>query len=147
MQRAIRNPFGRLLVDPATLTRRERVSLMNRVAGRLTADGDPEMRWLGTNIAAWLRDGGRLDATLGVVPTQGSRATPQTVLRQTECDGLLLRLSVLAGGDRAALSVLRGQAPCPAGATDLVERLQRLQTPTSRDAIRRARQRSARLRT
>jgi hypothetical protein len=144
VHRHIRNPFGRLLVDPATLTRRERVALMNRVSGRLTADSDPEMRWLGTNIAAWLRDGGRLDAALGVVPAQGSRATPQTVLRQAECDTLLLRLSVLAGGDRAALSVLRGQAPCPAGAAELLDRLQQLQTPTSRDAIRRARQRSVR---
>jgi hypothetical protein len=143
---AIRNAFGRLLVDPGALTRQERVALLNRASGRLTADSDPEMRWLGTSIAAWLRSGGRLDAVLGVVPAQGSRSTPQSVMRQAECDTLLLRLSVVAGGDRAALAVLCGLAACPAGAADLVEQLHRLQAPNSRDAIRRARQRSARLR-
>ncbi|MBX3601075.1 MAG: hypothetical protein KF863_10650 [Rubrivivax sp.] len=137
----MRDAFGRLVCCPSRLDRAARVAELRRLGGRLQADADPAVRWLGQALAAWMRDGGRLEHRLGVVPPRGSRATPQRQARQAERDALLLRLAVVAGTDAQALRMLRGEAPAHGEAVALVARLRELQAPRSRDAIGRARHR------
>jgi hypothetical protein len=139
----MRNAFGDLLADPGHLSRSDRIDLLRRQAGRLLADTSRESRWLGERLSAWLRDGGELDAVLGVRAPRGSRETPQARVRQDEIDSLLLRLSVQAGGDRQAIEILRGQCACPGLLCEIVGRLKALRAPTSQDAMTRARRRAA----
>lgn len=135
----MRDAFGRLACCPSRLDRAGRIAELRRLGGRLQADADPAVRWLGQALAAWMRDGGRLEHRLGVVPPRGSRATVQRQARQAEQDQLLLRLAVVAGSDAAALRMLRGEAPAPGDAAALVQALRDLGAPRSRDAITRAR--------
>ncbi|HWV08748.1 MAG TPA: hypothetical protein VN156_04345 [Pseudomonas sp.] len=137
------NAFGDLLTNPAQLSRAERIDALRRVAGRLLAEDNREVRWLGECLGAWLQNGGELDAVIGVRPERGSRATAQAKVRQEEVDGLLLQLAVLAGTDRRALQIMRDELPCPTSMGDIVSRLKRLKAPTSDDAVTRARRRSA----
>lgn len=137
------NAFGDALHDPAQLSRAERIDLLRRQAGRLLADTSRESRWLGECLSRWLREGGELDAVLGVRAPRGSRVTPQARLRQEEISRLLLQLSVQVGGDRKALQILRGEVPCPGFVAEIVDRAKALRAPKSQDAMSRARRRAA----
>lgn len=79
--RAIRDPFGRLLTDPAQLPRHELVQLLKELAGRLQAHERREERWLGSALADWLLEGGDLARLLGVAAPRGSHHTPQALAR------------------------------------------------------------------
>jgi hypothetical protein len=139
-----RNPFGGLVVSPAQRPRHERIDILRMLAGRLQADRHVDVRWLGERLSTWLQRGGSLDSVLDVRAEQGSRATAQARVRQAEIDGLLLQLAALAGRDRKALAIMRGECPCPVSARLIVDRLQALQAPSSRSAISRARRRGSR---
>lgn len=133
--------FGRLLVDPAYLTRTERVNELRKLAAALQC-GKPDKRaarWLGKALQDWLQDGGDLFDLLGVRPPPGSNLTPQRQVAQEAQDRALLRLAVTCGTDRAALDVLRGKTPCPPKALELLQALEG--APKSARAISRARKR------
>lgn len=136
-----RNAFGHLIGSPAEWTRAERIDELHRQSGRLLADRDAGARWLGAALQRWLSGGGDLVAVLGVRAPRGSHATPWNRARLTETGALLERLAVLAGNDTKARAWLRGEAPAPARAADLVAQLRELKAPMSRDAFRRARDR------
>lgn len=140
-----RDVFRRLLVDPARLTRTERVNELRKLAAALQ-DGEPDpraARWLGKALQDWLQDGGDLFDLLGVRPPPGSTKTPQRQVAQEAQDRALVRLAVLCGGGTKALAVLRGKTPCPPQAQDLLEAL--VDAPKSDAAISRARRRLSRL--
>ena len=136
---------GRLLVDPAQLSRVERIDELRRLAGTLQGDGKPDPRaaaWLGAALGDWLHEGGDFAAYLGIRPTRGSHATASNLMRQEVRDRLLLRLSVKCGGDTKALRILRGDCPVPPMLDELVESLRG--APCSRTALNRARRRLSR---
>jgi hypothetical protein len=137
----MRDAFGRLIADPATLDRRQRVDLLRRLSGALQASDDLGATWLGRTLATWLHDGGDLAAALGLRPPRGSRATAQRQVQIEQRDRLALRLSASVGGDRAALRVLQGMAPCPGSVSTVVAELRTLGAPTSAAGFTRARQR------
>lgn len=139
--RSHRNPFGHLIGSPAEWTRAERVDELHRQSGRLLAATDAGSRWLGAALQRWLSGGGDLVAVLGVRAPRGSHATPWNRARLAETDSMLMRLAVLAGNDTKARSWLRGEAPAPARAADLVAQLRARKAPQARDAFRRARDR------
>lgn len=133
--------FGGLLVDPAHLTRTERVNEFRKLVAALQ-DGDPDPRaakWLGKALQDWLQCGGDLAGHLGLRPQPGSNLTPQRQIAKEAQDRALLRLAVLCGGDSRALAVLLDNAPWPAQAEDLRGAL--VGAPTSHSAISRARKR------
>lgn len=134
--------FGK--VDPARLDRRGRIDALRRLAGGLQADATPDRRWLGEQIGRWLREGGDLDAVLGVRPRRGCTVTPQRSIEREYRDRLLLRLATIAGTDRLALEILRGDAACPPELEETVAELRVLRAPVAHDAITRARNRLAR---
>lgn len=108
-----RNAFGDLLVDPDTLTQRERIDVVRRLAGRWQAAADRETAWFGRKVSLWLHGpaDGDLTTVLGLRPPQGSRATAPAVMAQVRRDTVLLQLSTLAGGDQAAMQVLAIETP------------------------------------
>ena len=136
----MRDLFGRIQRRPEQLTQPQRVDVLRTLAGSLQADERADMRWLGTALATWLRCGGPLDAALGVKAPQGSRTTPQALVRRDEVARLLLDLSHELGSDAKAIRALRGHAPCTGTALDMVQRLQALGAPASKAAFTRARQ-------
>lgn len=136
-----RDAFGRLIGPAACWSHAERVDELHRQSGRLLADTDAGARWLGDGLRRWLGNGGDLAGVLGVRAPRGSHATPWNRARLAEADSLLMRLAVLAGNDTKARAWLRGEAPAPARAGDLVAQLRELKAPMSRDAFRRARDR------
>jgi hypothetical protein len=136
---------GRLLVDPAQLSRVERIDELRRLAGTLQGDGKPDPRastWLGRAIGDWLHGGGDFAEHLGILPPRGSHATAQNLLRQEARDRLLLQLSVKCGGDTKALRILHGDCPVPPMLSELVESLRG--APCSQTALNRARRRLSR---
>jgi hypothetical protein len=135
----MRNAFGALIVCPSRLTRVERIDELRRISGRLLADSDLAARWLGERLAAWLRDGGRLESHLGVVAARGSRRTPQRILLAEQQRHQMLRLSVALGSDRRAGRVLRGEEPAPPHLAAEVQQARELKCPSSGDAFVRAR--------
>lgn len=139
-----RNAFGALIVDPDELPQRDRVDVMRRLAGQLQAADTCEARWLGRKVQEWLQAGGDLVEQLGLRPPRGSKATAQALIRNERRDLLLLRLSVACGGDRAALRVLSGLAPCPSSAVGIVAELRAIGAPKTDAAFSRARARASR---
>jgi len=142
-----RNAFGQLVVAPERLTREQRVDVLRRLSGRLQAARDLETNWLGSVLTQWLSAGaGDLLDALGLRPPPGSKRTVQAILRGEQRDRAMLKLSVAAGGDRAALRILAGVAPCPPSARQLLDELCELGTPRSTAAFTRARRRVSRAR-
>lgn len=134
--------FGR--PDPTRLDRRGRIDALRRLAGALQADAAPDRRWLGEQIGRWLREGGDLDAVLGVRPRRGCTVTPQRSIEREYRDRLLLRLAAACGSDREALAILRGDVACPPEVQEAVAELRELGAAVGHDAITRARNRLAR---
>lgn len=60
---------------------------------------------------------------LGTKPVRGCNLTPNRRAAAEHHANLLLQLSVLVDGDRAAVRVLNGTAPCPARALAIVQKL------------------------
>lgn len=132
-----RDAFGRLLADPSTLTREQRLQQLREVGQALAASPHPAERFLGTAIARWLAgEAPTLESALLVMVPRGSHRTAAAIARQAQTDAELVEFAVQVGGARRAAAVLRGEAPCPAGV--------RLPDagPVSEAAIRRARRRS-----
>lgn len=131
--------FHRLLVDPAHLTRTERVNEFRKLVAALQ-DGDPDPRaakWLGKALQDWLQCGGDLTGHLGLRPQRGSNLTPQRQVAQESLYRAMVRLSVLCGGHTKALAVLRGKSPWPVQAEALRDAL--ADAPDYDGAITRAR--------
>lgn len=136
-----RDGFGRLVVDPATLSRDERLAELRRCAGRLAADPDRGIQWLASGLLAWSVHGVDPADALGLRPPRGSTRTVASAARLRARDAALLRLAAALGGDRRALRVLRGDEACPAVHQRLLDDALRLAVPTSPNAISRARRR------
>lgn len=137
-----RDAFGRLIVDPDTLTHRARIDVLRGLAGELQAATSREARWLGQQLIAWLHDGGDLAQRLGVRPTPGSTATPQAVVRAAERDAAVRRFVVEVGSQSRAARILQGIEHAPARAAALLADLVAMDAPRSRRAIVRAVQRA-----
>lgn len=140
-QRPMRNAFGDLLVDPDTLTQRERIDVVRRLAGRWQAAADRETAWFGRKVALWLSGpaDGDLLRTLGLRPPAGSTLSAPALAARQRRDDALLQLSVAAGGDRRALRLFEAGAD-PGPCAELVALLQH-DPPGSAAAFTRARQR------
>lgn len=138
-----RDGFGRLCVDPAALSRVERIRELRRLAGRLQADDDRATAWVGHVLARWLRDGGDLAALFGVRAPRGSHATPVRMIEREHRDRLLVRFAGTAGGDALALRILRNATACPPELREQADELRRLGVPLAHDAVSRARRRLA----
>ena len=136
-----RDAFGRLLADPETLGRAERLDEVLRVAGRLQADPDRGSRWLGAALLTWLWRGGAFEDALALRPPQGSTQTAAWMLRQARQDAALLRLAAAAGCDRRALRILRGEQACPTELLPQLEAARESGSPTGPHAVTRARRR------
>lgn len=134
-----RDAFGRLLVDPAELSQRDRIDVLRRLAGSLQADATREARWLGCALSEWIARGGDLAGLLGVRPQRGSHRTAQRIVRQEAADRALLRLAAAVGCDRAALRIVRGEAACPPMLRGIVDELRALGGPTGDGSVSRAR--------
>lgn len=131
--------FRRLLIDPAHLTRTERVNEFRKLVAALQG-GKPDKRaaqWLGKALQDWLQCGGDLAGHLGLRPQRGSNLTPQRQVAKEALCRAMLRLAVLCGGDARALAVLNGKAPWPAQTEDLQDAL--VGAPKYDGAISRAR--------
>jgi hypothetical protein len=137
-----RDYVGRLLMDPARLSRLERFDLLRQMAGAMQVSNRRETAWLGRALGDWLHYGGDLAKHLDLHSARGSHLTLPNLLRQEEQDRALIRLSVLVGGDTRALKILRGELPCPPLAAALVAELQ--DASKSSGAVTRARRRLAR---
>ena len=130
-----RDAFGRLLVSPDGLPLRERVYCVRRLVGALQASHDIDVQWLGVKMGVWLHGGApTLEAALGIPP-----GLPAALMRRAEVARLLLRLSVLVGGDECASRILRGVEQVPPAAVELVADLRARGAPASRRAFVRAR--------
>jgi hypothetical protein len=140
----VRDAFGRLVVDPDCLTLRELVDVVRRLSGELQAADGRELPWLGRGLARWLASGGDLAQVLGLRPARGSRLTATAIVAGDRRDRLLLRLSVAAGGDRAALRLLADATVCPRRLAALVAEVRAAGAPRSAAAFTRARQRVSR---
>lgn len=141
-----RNAFGRLLIDPGALDRRERIDELRRCAGQLqSGDPDPAVaRWLGGRLLAWLHGGGKFERYVGIAAKRGSHATARRIIARERRDALLLRFAIECGCDRTAIAVLRGDTECPPAAVDALHELRRMgNVPKAHDAISRARRRLA----
>ncbi|MBX3704626.1 MAG: hypothetical protein KF822_12695 [Steroidobacteraceae bacterium] len=136
-----RDAFGRLIADPRTLDRAERIAEVRRVAGRLQADVDRGSRWFGSALLDWLHVGGDLADRLAIRPEQGSHRTVAAMLRQERQDAALLRLASAVGCDRLALRVLRGEVESAPEHRHLVDAAREAQAPSGPHAISRARRR------
>ena len=136
-----RDAFGRLIADPRTLPRSERIDELRRVAGRLQAAPDVGSRWLGQSLLSWLHEGGNFEDVLSVRPERGSHRTVSRMLRQGQQDDALLRLATAIGCDRQTLRILRGEAECPPEHRQLHDAALALRVPTGPHAITRARRR------
>lgn len=134
-----RDAFGRLLSEPQDLPRVARIELLRGVAGRLQADADAAVRWLGVQLLVWLHNGGRFDEALEIRPKPGCRSTAARLIQQRRVHGAMLRLSIQVGTDARASRILRGQESCPDCAQSLVDELRALHAPTSTRAFARAR--------
>lgn len=103
----------------------------------LAAD-DPDVARVGAVLLDALQAGGSVDRALGLVPQRGSRATVAAAARAERLQRLLGHLLDAAGSVRRAASVLRGDAPPPAGFEAMLAELKRLQAPRSPSGIHRA---------
>lgn len=137
----MRDLFNRPVLTPDS-TAEDRVSVLRTLAGELQAAESAGHRWLGRRLTAWLHAGGRLEQVLGVAPPRGSRRTAQALVQRDQQDAALMRLSVAAGSDAAALRILAG-ADCPPACREALADAQAQLCPTSRAAFTRARSRSA----
>lgn len=120
-----RNAFGDLIADPDRLDRRARVDVLRRAAGAAQAARSRDLQWLGRALGEWLvglREG-TLEQALGVATERGCTLTAPATVERQERDAALLRLSTLAGSDRQALRILRGEVPCPARCRALVQEI------------------------
>lgn len=139
-----RDAFNRLIVDPSALSQPERVDVLRRVAGSLQASTSRDEAWVGTILVRWLNRGGDLAALFGVRPRRGSRRTAQRIVREAASDRALVRLATVAGSDRRALRMLRGQDEAPASLQPLLAEARALGAPVGDGAVSRARRRVAR---
>ena len=137
----MRDAFGRLLADPSTLDRGERIDELRRVAGRLQAATDRGSRWLGSVLLDWLHCGGDLSHRLQIRPERGSHRPLAAMLRQERQDAALLRLAAAVGCDRLALAILRGTTECPPEHRALVDAAREAGAPSGPHALTRARRR------
>lgn len=133
-----RDPFGRLLVGPASLPWLERIDSLRRAAGRLQASSDPELAYVGRCVATGLRDGGSFSSAFGIEPEPGTRRTAQSVLRSDRVTVLLRKLAVAAGSRRRAARIAQGREACPASCRALVDELREVGAPASERAFDRA---------
>jgi hypothetical protein len=128
-----------LVADPATLPREQRLDALNECVGRLLAQPQAAMLWLGRSLQAALAGTVAIDEALGLRPPRGSRTTVAAIARRRARAQALVRLSVACGGDRAALAALRG-APAPLHARGMVQEfLSRFPAPRDPAAITKAR--------
>ena len=134
-----RDAFGRLLVSPEFIPREARINALREGAGRMLADRNTEVRWIGERLQAWLHQGGDFARILDIQPRPGSRATAASIIKREHVDTLLRKLSVAVGSDVRASAILRGRRPCPNAVRDLVEELRELRAPSSPRAFSRAR--------
>lgn len=138
-----RDAFGRLVTSPEYLPREARINALREGAGRMLADRNPAVRWIGERLQAWLQTGGDFASVLEIRPEPGSRRTAAAIIRGTRVDELLIVLSNTVNGDARAAAILRGVLPCPGRARHLVDELHALRAPRSPRAISRARKRRA----
>lgn len=137
------NAFGDLIRAPQSLPPAERIALLRRAAESLRV-GKIDRRvaqWLAQVLDEHLQDGADLAQLLGTRPERGCTMTPARRAAAQRHGTLLLQLSVLCGGDRAAARVLTGTVPCPARAQDLVRELNASKGGHSLSAFVRARTR------
>ena len=130
-----RDGFGRLIVDPSSLTFAERVDAARQLSGTFLASDDVGTRWFGAGVGQWLWDGGDLAAALGLRPDRGSHTTAQALMRRDAIRSLLLRLVNEAGSQSRAARILGGAEAAPAAASGLVAELRALRAPRSLRAI------------
>lgn len=123
------------------LTRLERVHLLRRCAGRLQADTDPAVRWLGESLQVALQNGISLDDAVGIRPARGSKATAAQMIRREQNDIDICRLVDMLGvvGTSRAL---RGEVSAPSELVTAVDRLHDQGVGTSPSAVSRAARRA-----
>lgn len=141
MQHEHLNAFGDVVADPATLARAERLDVLRGAVASLKA-GKIDRRtaaWLASVLDEHLREGADLARLLGTKPERGCRMTAPRIAEAERHGALLLQLSAACGGDRAAVRVLAGTAPCPARAKAIVAELAELKGGKSLRAFTRAR--------
>jgi hypothetical protein len=140
----LRDAFGRPLDAPAYLTREERVEMLRQAAHDLAAGRTPALyvsRYLVSALQAWLCDGGDFERLLGVRPPKGSHKRPAAVLRQQECDAMVIRFAARFTSGRAAALVLRGECSCPEELVPLRDEIIARGGPKSPSGIAKARRR------
>lgn len=112
---------------------------MRGFVGWLHTTGRLDDEWIAAALSDWLVGGGDLPSIMGLRPQAGNTNTPPELVRQEECDRLLVRLSLAVGGHKRASRILRGLEPAPVTLADTVIRLRELNAPTSVRAFNRAR--------
>lgn len=138
---ANRNAFGDLIAPPERWTQEERVALVREAAKSLKRGqiNTKTGQWLAAILEEHLAEGTDLQTLMGLRPKRGSTRTAQRIVATQRHAGLLLRLSVAVGGDRAAARVLAGKTPCPARAKEIFAELAASPGPKSQAAFSRAR--------
>src|SRR5688572_12993790 len=74
------------------MTMRERLAALSLAAGRLLADDDVSMRWVGSALLSAAAGDPALDRRLKLRPRAGSHRTATAALRDARCASLLRQL-------------------------------------------------------
>jgi hypothetical protein len=133
---------GRLVTDPARLSRTERLDVLQRLAGALQTSPKLEQQWLGRALGEWIDLGGDFARHLDLHPRRGSRMTITNMVQQEAQDRRLVKFAGMFNTDCRALEILRGERKCPPLAAELLHQLKG--APCSAGAIKRARTRLSR---
>lgn len=122
----------------------ENIRNTQRLIGYLLASGEKHIQDFAHSLQEALH-GHRsfdLEDMLGIKPKQGSTLNAPRIIHQAIGDANLLKLSKLAGGDRAAVLLLKNPEQAPKNCRTLITEIHREGWATSYAAFGRARKRS-----